>query len=314
MAEVPLFPTRASTIAGSVDRLYWFLIGVSAFFSLLIAGLVIGFSARYRRARRGPRGRPIEGALNLELAWTLIPLSLTMVMFTWGAALYFEAARPPADAVPFALTAKQWMWRFQHPTGQREIDELHVPVNTPIALTMTSEDVIHSFFVPAFRIKQDVLPDRYTTAWFEATRVGRFDLFCAEYCGAKHSAMRGTIVVMEPENYERWLEGRVAGETPAEAGARLFAVLRCNTCHAAGAEQRGPRLDGLFGTEVEVQGGATVVFDSGYVRESILEPRAKITTGFEPVMPTYRGQVTEGDIMDLTTYLRSLAAARKTGR
>lgn len=306
LQDLPLFPQQASSVARSVDLLYFFLIAVSAFFSILVSGLIVFFAVRYRRARVGSRATPVEGSLRLEIVWTVIPLALTMVMFLWGAVLYYDTARPPANAITFSVTGKQWMWRIQHPTGHREINDMHIPVNTPIALTMTSEDVIHSFFVPAFRTKQDVVPGRYSTTWFEATRVGEYELFCAEYCGTKHSQMIGTVHVMEPEAYERWLEGRIAEETPAQTGERLFSSLRCDTCHAAGSQQRGPVLAGQFGAEVALANGESVPFDAEYVRESILQPRARIAAGFEPLMPTYQGQVTEEDVLAITAFLKTL--------
>ena len=305
--QLPLFPESASTISDRVDALFLFLCATGIFFSALICVLVIVFAARYRRSRKGALATHIEGSLPLEILWSVVPLGVALFMFAWGAKLYFDTARPPAGALEITVTGKQWMWKLQHPEGPREINELHVPLGQPVRLSMTSEDVIHSFFVPAFRIKRDVLPGRTSIAWFEATRTGQFHLFCAEYCGTKHSAMIGTIHVLEPGEYERWLAGAPAGETPVAAGARLFSTLRCDTCHTQGPSARGPDLTGILGREVWLSDGRALVADEDFVRRSILEPNADIAAGFaEPsIMPTFKGQVGEEQIQQLIAYLRS---------
>ncbi len=305
--DLPLFPPSASTLSDRVDHLFLFLVGISLFFSVLISGAIVFFAIRHRRAK-GIRATQIEGSVPLEMLWTLIPLGIVMISFVWGARLFFEAGRSPDEALRFEVTGKQWMWKIQHPTGHREINDLHIPVGVPIELQMTSEDVIHSFFIPAFRVKQDVLPGRYTTMWFEATQPGQYHLFCAEYCGTKHSEMIGTVFALDPLEYERWLEGAPPPEDPVEAGAQLFAALRCDTCHASGAESRGPLLDGRFGSQVMLTTGESVSFDEEYVRRSILEPAAQISAGYTPLMPTYRGQVSPEQIAQLTAYIRSLPA------
>jgi cytochrome c oxidase subunit 2 len=304
--ELRLFPEAASSAARSVDALYLYLIGTSAVFSLLIFALVIGFAVRYRRRAGGPAPEQLHGSVALELTWTLIPLALVASFFLWGAQVYFDGLRPPAGAMQLSVTAKQWMWKIQHPTGQREINELHVPLGVPIQLTLISEDVIHDFYVPAFRKKLDVLPGRYSSTWFEATRAGSYHLFCAEYCGTKHSEMIGQVHVLEREDYERWLAGNVASETPVEAGARLFVALRCDTCHSASSGARGPDLGGRFGQIAELEGGALAPFDGAYVRESLLDPRRKLARGYQPLMPTYAGQLDEEQILALIAYLESL--------
>jgi len=316
-SEFSLLPEQASTIAAHVDALYYFLISVSLFFAALIFFLVIYFAAKYRRRSENEQPPPIHEDLRLELVWTLIPLGLAMVMFAWGANLYFRLSRPPADAMDLYVVGKQWMWKVQHPEGQREINELHVPVGQPIKLTMTSEDVIHSFFIPAFRIKMDVVPGRYTTTWFEATKTGEFHLFCTEYCGTRHSQMIGRVVVMAPVQYEQWLRNGngapgPSGEAPEVAGARLFQEQRCATCHGAnlGGVVLGPALDGLLGRPVKLQNGETVIADESYIRESILNPTAKITAGYQSLMPTYQGQINEEGLFHLIAYIRSLT---KTG-
>jgi cytochrome c oxidase subunit 2 len=307
----PLFPEQASTVAGRVDALYYFLVAVSVSFSSLIFLLVIYFAIRYRRRSETERPRPIEGDLRLELLWTIIPLGITMVMFTWGASLYFTLSRPPAGALEITAVGKQWMWKFQHPDGQREINELHVPLGRPVKLTMASEDVIHSFYVPAFRVKMDVVPGRYTTAWFEATKVGAYHLFCAEYCGTQHAGMVGRVVVMEPFQYQQWLSGGVIGEPPALAGGKLFQTLGCNACHRPGPGALGPPLEGLFGTSKKLQTGETVMADEDYLRESILNPNAKIVAGYQPIMPPFQGRITEEGLLQLIAYIKSLGEGMK---
>jgi len=302
----PLFPEAASTIASRVDALYFFLLGLSSFFSLLIAGSIVYCAVRFHRHRRDAIGERIHGSMVLEIAWSGIPLVLTMVIFVWGASVYFAMARPPDETLNIYVVAKQWMWKFQHLDGQREINELHVPVGRAVKLITTSEDVIHDFFVPAFRMKADVIPGRYVNIWFQPTKPGRYHLFCAEYCGTRHSGMIGEVVVMEPSEYQTWLSGGAPEGTLASTGAKLFADLACNTCHRPDAQGRGPVLEGLFGKTVQLQGGGTVTVDEAYVRESILTPAAKITASFQPIMPTFQGIVTEEQLLALIEYVKSL--------
>jgi cytochrome c oxidase subunit 2 len=305
--DFPLFPEQASTVAGRVDALYFFLVAVSVVFSSLIFMLVGYFAIKYRRRSDAEWPRPILGDLRLELLWTIVPLGITLVMFVWGASLYFTISRPPAEALEISVVAKQWMWKFQHPGGQREINALHVPMGRPVKLTMTSEDVIHSFFVPVFRVKMDVLPGRYTSMWFEATKAGDYHSFCAEYCGTQHSGMLGRVIVLVPAQYERWLSAAAVGESPAAAGARLFQQLGCQNCHRADSGEKGPALDGLFGRPVRLQGGATVFADEAYLRESIFDPNAKIVAGYRQVMPTFRGQISEEGLFQIIAHIKSLA-------
>jgi cytochrome c oxidase subunit 2 len=306
--NVPLFPEQASTLASEVDALYLTFLGISIFFGLLVAGLVIFFAIRYRRRAEDEIGRPEKAGIWLEITWSVIPLAILLGMFAWGAKVYIGAFRPPSDAVEYFVTAKQWMWKFQHPQGNREINELHVPVGQAIRLTMTSEDVIHSFFVPAFRVKADVLPGRYTTLWFEATKIGTYHLFCAEYCGAEHSKMGGSITVMEPADYEMWLAGRDTGPSVVASGQELFRVKACSTCHRPDSATLAPILHGLFGEEVELEDGSTQIVDENYLRESIMNPIAKLVRGYKPLMPTYQGQITEEEVLQLIGYIKSLAS------
>jgi cytochrome c oxidase subunit 2 len=305
-SNFPLFPAQASTMAGRVDALYFFLLAVSAFFSTLIAVLVIVFAIKYRRRSANEVGAPIHGSIALELLWSAIPFGITMVMFVWGASVFFSMARAPRGAMEVYVVGKQWMWKFQHVDGQREINELHVPVGRPVRLTMGSEDVIHSFFVPDFRVKMDVVPGKTSSVWFEATRPGRSHLFCTEYCGTKHSGMIGWIVAMEPADFQAWLAGGAAEGSMASRGEKLFQDLACHTCHAPDARGRGPVLDGLFGSQVRLQSGATLVADESYLRESIVNPTAKIVAGYEPLMPAFQGLVSEEGLMQLIAYIKSL--------
>jgi cytochrome c oxidase subunit 2 len=303
---LPLFPEQASTMAGRVDALYLFLIAISLFFGTLIATLVVTFAIKFRRRSRDERPQAIHGSTALELAWSLIPLGIVMVIFLWGAEVFFAMARVPPGTMNVYVVGKRWMWKTQHMTGQREINELHVPVGIPVKLTLTSEDVIHSFFVPAFRIKKDVVPGRYVTTWFQATRAGTYHLFCAEYCGTKHSGMIGTVTVMEPAAFQAWLSGGATGTSLAAAGEKLFTDLACITCHRGDTEARGPKLEGLFGRPVSLASGERLVADEAYVRESIVNPTARIVAGFQPVMPAYQGLVSEEGLMQLVAYIESL--------
>jgi cytochrome c oxidase subunit 2 len=304
--SLPLFPERASTLAGEVDAIYLFGVVVAIFFSLLVAALVLFFAVRYRRRHPDEIGQPEKTVTWLEITWSVIPFLILMVMFAWGAKVFFIAFRPPSDAVEYYVVGKQWMWKFQHPQGTREINDLHVPVGQPIKLTMTSEDVIHSFFVPAFRVKADVLPGRYTTVWFEATKPGAYHIFCTEYCGAEHSRMGGTIHVMEPRDYEAWLISGAPQDERLLSGEELFAKYVCNTCHYPDSAARAPILYGAFGREEQLADGSRVLVDENYVRESILNPTAKIVAGYQPLMPTYQGQIGEEELIQLIAYIKGL--------
>jgi cytochrome c oxidase subunit II len=312
---IQFFPDQASTISHTVDGLYFYLVAVSAFFSILIAVLIIIFAVKYRRRSDTELPKPVHGGLWLEITWSVIPLGLAMVMFAWGASIFFTESRPPADSMEIYVTGKQWMWKIQHMEGQREINELHIPVNRDIKLTMTSEDVIHDFYVPAFRTKSDVLPGRYTTEWFKATKPGEYHIFCAEYCGTKHSGMIGTVYVMEPQQFDAWLSGGGAQGTLAQKGEALFSQLGCVTCHQATADVKGrcPNLHGIWGKTQQMNNGVVVTVDAPYVRESILEPSAKIVAGYENIMPTFSGLVTEEGVQQLVEYVKSIGPAPGVG-
>lgn len=307
---IPFIPESASTVSGKVDALYFYLSGVTVFFTLLISGVLIFFVIKYRRRTPYEIPRPIAGSHKLETIWSVIPFIIAMSMFAWSAQIYFQNSRPPKNANEIYLVGKQWMWKIQHSTGQREINELHVPVGRKIKLIMTSEDTIHDFFIPAFRIKADVLPGRYTTQWFEATKPGTYHLFCAEYCGMNHSGMIGSVIVMQPPEFDNWLSGNSSQQAPAVAGQQLFQSLGCVSCHGANGEGgRGPSLAGLFGRRVFLTNNQTLTADESYLRESIENPQAKVVSGFGPIMPTFQGQVSPEQLIQIISFIKSLQVA-----
>lgn len=310
MSPFQPFPERATAIADSVDNLSLFALFVAIFFTLLIAALILYFGLKYRRKSPEQVGLSATTATtHLEVAWSVIPLIILLFLFYWGAGVYMELSRPPSDAVQYFAIGRQWMWKFQHPDGRREINELHVPVGLPVKLTMTSEDVVHSFYVPAFRNKYDVLPGRYTTTWFKADKVGSYRLFCAEYCGTEHSKMVGRVVVLSPHEYEEWLAGSTPGSTPTASGEQIFNARGCPTCHRNDSSARAPILTGLIGRPVKLSTGETLTADETYVRESIMDPGAKVVDGYQPIMPTYRGQISEEELIQIISYI----GAHKTG-
>ncbi len=306
MLNFPLMPEAAATGAGKMDLLFFALVAVSAFFIILIFLLIVIFTVRYRREREVDRVIRRTDFMKLEIAWIVIPTLISLVIFGWSAWLYFQDKNPPSDAMKIYVTGKQWMWKIQHQNGNREINELHVPVGKPVELIMTSQDVIHSFFIPAFRVKQDVLPGRYTTEWFTPTKTGEYHLFCAEYCGTNHSAMIGRVVVMDPMDFEHWLASNGTNESLASAGEQVFKEYGCAACHRAEDSDRGPVLLGLAGSTVHLVEGGTVVADREYLRESINDPGAKIVAGYKPIMPTYRTTLTPEQVNQLVEYLLTL--------
>ena len=304
----PLWPEQASTLAGHVDALYIFLLLVTGAMAALVFACIIIFAAKFRY-RPGVPAEQIEGSTPLEVTWSIIPFFVFMVIFAWGAIVYFKERTPPADSTEVYVVAKQWMWKVEHAEGQREINELHVPVGRDVKLIMTSQDVIHSFYIPAFRIKQDVLPGRYTVEWFKATKPGVYHLFCAEYCGTQHSGMVGSIVVQEPAQYQAWMNSGTSGPLSA-SGEKVFAELGCSTCHRSDMQGRGPNLQGVFGHPVQLEDGRTVTADENYVRESILDPGSHRLKGFQPIMPTFQGLVTEEQVNALVAYIKSISTEK----
>ena len=312
MGGIPFFPEAASSFAAEVDALYLFIFAVSAFFTVAISIAVVVFGVRYRRKHAEEIGAHIEGSLPLELAWSIIPTIISMVMFAWGAKLFYEIRVPPDETLQIYAVGKQWMWKFQHTGGQREINELHVPMGRPIKLLVTSEDVLHDLYFPAFRTKIDAIPGRYQQLWFTAIKPGRYRIFCAEYCGTKHSGMIGEVIVMEPQQYQAWLAGGGSEGTMAERGAKLFNDLACTSCHLDSGQGRGPSLKDIVGKAVDLAGGSSVMVDEGYLRESILNSQAKVVRGFTPLMPTFQGLISEEGLAALIEHIKSLSPLAPT--
>jgi cytochrome c oxidase subunit II len=301
-----LIPEQASTMAARVDALWWFLTAVTVFFTIVVCSLALFFAVKYRKGSTAERGGTRNIDSRFEIVWILIPLVFGMIFFFWSASIYVSMWRVPAGALQIYVIGKQWMWKVQHPNGKREINELHVPLGRPVQLTMVSQDVIHSFFIPAFRVKMDVLPGRYTTLWFEATKLGEFHLFCAEYCGTKHAGMIGKVVVMDPARYEEWLQTGAQGRSLAAAGEAVFHQSGCAGCHSAGSAVAAPRLEGLFGTRVKLADGRTVLADDRYLRDSIVLPQSEVVAGYQPVMPSYQGVLDEDRLLQVIGYIKSL--------
>jgi cytochrome c oxidase subunit 2 len=320
-AQVPLIPEQASTTAERVDALFLFQLAVTSSMGVLVTSLILYFIARYRRRSKQAATPRITGWTPIELAWSTVPFIIFVIMFVWGAQIFLDVARPPPDAMEIFVVGKRWMWKFQHQTGQREINELHIPLGRPVKLTLTSEDVIHDLFVPAFRTKIDVLPGRYVRTWYTPTKPGRYHLFCSQYCGTNHSGMIGWVTVMEPAEFSDWLAYHAEGSL-ALKGRKLFLKLQCVTCHSANAKARAPVLEGLYGQIVPLQDGHSVLADEAYLRESILKPRAKIVAGWEPIMPTFEGQLADPNedltqeeaMIQLLAFLKTLRPGQTPNR
>ena len=309
---IPVFPDQASTFAKDVDALYFFIFAVCAFFALTVAVLVVYFGVRYHRSHDRLTGARIEGSLPLELLWSVIPTVLAMVMFGWGASVFYHLRRPPDEAMHIYAVGKQWMWKFQHLEGQREINELHIPAGRPIKITISSEDVLHSLYFPAFRTKMDAIPGRYTELWFEANTPGTYHIFCTEYCGTNHAGMVGSVTVLEPAGFQAWLQGGGVEGTLSQRGARLFNSLACDSCHLDTGQGRGPSLKDIVGTTVELQDGSSVTIDEAYLREAILNSQAKVVKGFQPLMPTFQGLISEENLVALIEHVKSMSPKATT--
>jgi cytochrome c oxidase subunit 2 len=306
-SQLSLYPDQASNFAPQVDALMVFITAICVFFSVAITLAIIYFFFKYHRKRAHEIGVGIHGDMRLEAAWIVIPLLLSLCMFGWGAAVYVNYRVSPKDTLDIYVVGKQWMWKLQQPNGLKEINELHVPVGRDVRLILASEDVIHDFFVPAFRVKMDVVPGHYNTMWFRPTKAGRYHFFCSQYCGTNHALMGGWVTVMEPSEYAAWLSGSAGTElTPVAAGAKLFTEKACVTCHLSDGTGRAPSLNGVYGANVLLSDGSIVTADDAYIRESILQPAAKVVARYQPVMPTFQGQLTEEQILDLTAYIKSL--------
>lgn len=317
MGTIPRILAGASTNAGDIDLLFWAITAVAVFFSLAIALAIVVLAVKYRQGAKADRSRPPQYNVPIEIAWTTIPLLIAMGIFVWSAALYFRQTRIPDNALPIQVVGKQWMWKLQQPTGRWENNELHVPVGKPVVLNMTSEDVIHSFFVPEFRLKQDVIPGQFTKMWFTPSRVGAYHLFCAQFCGTMHSGMVGTVYVQEQADYDRWLSDGKTSETVAAEGERLFRMHGCSGCHAGNGSVRAPLLEGIYGKMVPVQviepgkpleqtQATTILADLRYLHDSIVLPEKEVAAGYKPIMPTFKNRLSEEEILKLIAYIRSM--------
>jgi len=311
---IPIRPQPGSTIAEGVDKLHFFLTGVTLFFTFLIFSIIFYFAIRYRRRSEDELPPPTKTVMSLELTWTIIPTALCVIIFYWSSSLYFENSRAPNASMEIFVIGKQWMWHLQHPEGPREINELHVPVGVPVKLTMTSEDVIHGFFIPAFRVKKDVLPGRYTSIWFQPTTVGDFHLFCTQYCGAEHSGMQGWVHVMAPSDYAAWLAGGAKGQSMTQIGEKLFNQYGCDTCHKPDGSGRGPSLVGQYGHSQKLADGRSLLVDETFIRQAITNPNSMPLPGLAPVMPSFQGQLNEEQILELIAYVKSLGAQERTSK
>jgi cytochrome c oxidase subunit 2 len=305
LTNFSLFPPEASTIAPQMDALYFFMVLISLIGLTVVILLVTSFSVLYSK-KRHPVATQIEGSTLLEATWTIIPLGLFLIMFVWGALIYFRVYTPPANAMNIYVVGKQWMWKAEHPGGQHEIDALHIPIGQPIQLTLISQDVFHSFSIPAFRVKREAIPGRYTSVWFQATTPGTYHLFCTQYCGTEHSHMVGDIVVLTPDDYKKWLADSTSGASLAQNGERLFASLSCSACHNGRGDARGPSLAGLYGSKVMLNNGQSVLADEAYLRATILNPSEHVPQGYNPIMPTYQGQISEDGVISLVEYIKNL--------
>ncbi|HEY6923149.1 MAG TPA: cytochrome c oxidase subunit II [Steroidobacteraceae bacterium] len=312
MNRFHLFMPEASSLARPIDVLFWSMVILCGAVALGVFAAMIFFCVRYRRGSSADRTGAHQQSLGVEITWTLVPFALFMGVFLWSLVLFAQAHTPPTNAQTLYIVAKQWMWKVQHPAGQREINTLHVPLGQPVRLTMTSQDVIHSFYIPAFRVKQDVLPGRYTQLWFTATKLGSFPLACAEYCGLDHSRMGGTVVVNTPADYSAWLANHQTATSLAARGAAVFRYAGCSGCHGPEASVHAPDLGGLYGRPVHLSDGSSVVADEHYLHDSILLPKAQTVAGYAPIMPAYSGQLSEEDVIALIDYIKSLSPAESS--
>jgi cytochrome c oxidase subunit II len=313
MTGLPFWPVRASRYAGEVDFLFISLLIVTVLTVGLVMFLLVLFATKYRHGSNAIRNEPTEKTWRWEVAWTAVTLLIFVGLAAWGASIYVRLYNPPADALQIFVVGKQWMWKAQHPGGQREINELHVPAGQDVRLVMASQDVIHSFYIPALRIKQDVVPGRYETMWFRADRPGRYHIFCAEYCGTDHAHMGGWLTVLNPREYADWLRQEGGQQTLAQQGQDLFRKYGCSGCHNPGGTVRAPRLEGVYGSPVPLSDGTVVIADERYVRDSILEPKAQVAAGYAPVMPTFAGQLSEDDLAKLVAYIQSIGPSKPEG-
>ena len=314
MPGFPWWPPTASAYASKIDFLFVSLLVIGGLTVGLVFYLLLFFANKYRHGSNADRSGTTRKTWRFEVSWTVATLLIFVGLAGWGADIYLKLYNPPADALQIFIVGKQWMWKAQHPGGQREINALHVPAGQDVRLVMASQDVIHSFFIPALRIKQDVVPGRYETMWFRADKVGRYHLFCAEYCGTDHAHMGGWITVMNPREYADWLQAQGGQQTLAAQGEQLFRRYGCSGCHEPGGTVRAPNLHGVFGGPVPLSDGSVVIADEAYVRDSILDPKGQVAAGYAPVMPTFAGQIGEDDLAKLVAYIESIGPSTSGGR
>jgi len=322
---LPLMRIQGSELADDVDMLFTYITAVTVFFTVAIFVIILFLAAFYRRGRKADRSNAPAHNNTIELVWTVIPLGIALSMFAWSSLLYMREKHNPAHALEIHVVGKQWMWKMQHPTGKWENNELHLPLGRPVKLTMTSEDVIHCFYVPEFRMKQDVVPGTFTQMTVTPSKTGVFRLFCAEFCGALHSGMVGTVTVMEPGEYDAWLSRGNVAQTVAATGKRLFTQKGCNGCHGPGSSIRAPRLEGIYGRPGPVQipqgnknlediPATTVLMDTRYIHDAIMLPEKEVAAGYKPIMPTFKGQITEEQVFQIVAYLKSLGSTNEPPR
>jgi cytochrome c oxidase subunit II len=307
MEWVPFWPRDASITAEVVDTLYIGELVLSFLILFAVYGLMFFFCVRYWHGRPADRSNQVKKSWHWEIGWTSATMIGFLALFVWGANAYIFLYQPPPADLEIYVVAKQWMWKVQHPGGQREINALHVPLGKRVRLLLISQDVIHSFYVPAFRVKHDVLPGQYETFWFQPTETGEFRLQCAEYCGTQHAHMGGSIFVLQPADYARWLTEQGIHESLAQQGEALFRKYGCSGCHGANSTVHAPSLVGLYGSLVHLDGGGTVVADDKYIRDSILLPLSQIVAGYPPIMPSFAGQIGDDDMIKLVAYIQSLS-------
>ena len=306
MAWLPFWPASASVTADAVDRIFLAELALVFLILIFVFGMMLLFAIRYRCGSPAPRQAPRK-SWRWEIGWTSLTLVAFLVLFAWGAHGYVYLYQPPRADLEIYVVGKQWMWKVQHPGGQREIDALHVPLGKTVRLVLGSEDVIHSFYIPAFRVKHDVVPGSFEVFWFKPDRLGTYRIECAEYCGTGHADMTGEVTVMRPADYAQWLTDQGVNPSLAESGAALFRKYGCSGCHDPGGTVHAPSLHGVYGSLVHLQGGETVLADERYIRDCILEPHLRIPAGYAPIMPSFAGQISEEDLMQLLAYIQSLA-------
>jgi cytochrome c oxidase subunit 2 len=304
---IPFWPRTAAINGDVVNALYIAELAVCGLILMTVVGMMFGFCLRYRAGTTVSRANLTQKTWHWEIGWTTATLVLFLIGFVWGAAVYIWLYKSPPGDLEVYVVGKQWMWKMEHPGGQREIDALHVPVDKTVRLVLASQDVIHSFFIPAFRIKHDVVPGQYETVWFKATQPGTYQIECSEYCGTEHAHMRGEVVVMEPAAFARWLRDQGVHESLAQQGEALFREYGCSGCHGENGTVHAPALAGVYGSIVHLQDGSAVRADERYLRDCILLPRTFTVAGYPPVMPDFAGQLGEDDLVKLVAYIKSLA-------